>query len=256
MDWKTLKCDYYWKTMCFLRTYENPESSVSSRSQPLPWCHNPLFMKVVKLKQRPHPCRAQAPVACVLVVKYTRASGSHKESLGLSPPLGQSMDGALSVSTRNTGIYRTQCTFALCDFQGWASSSAVRGIGFLGFELGWGNMGCVFRLSIISKVTWLPSWRYIRGMWLRASSDALCGIRFYIRETKSCSWVVTHSFLAVEEITAVNHTDAYPSLALDKAERVDGLLWFEKLQSGILRMAVWGLHYDGQGFYMQLSQWI
>jgi len=35
---------------------------------------------------------------------------------------------------------------------------------------------------------------------------------------------VTHSFLAVEEITAVNHTDAYPSLALDKAERVDGLL--------------------------------
>ena len=148
------------------------------------------------------------------------------------------MGGALSKPTRYIGIYCTQCTFALCEFQGWASSSAVRGIGFLGFELGWENLGCVFRSSIISKVTWLPSWRYIRGMWLRASGNALCGIRLYIRETKSFSWVVTHSFFAVEEIAVVNHTDAYPSLALDKAERVDGLLWFETLQSGIWRMAV------------------
>ena len=122
------------------------------------------------------------------------------------------MGGAVSIPTRYIGVYCPQCTFALCDFQEWASSSYVRGIGFLGFELGWGNLGCIFRSSIISKVTCLPFERYIRGRWLRASSDALCGIRLYIRETKSCSWVVTYSFLAVEQITVVNHIDAYLSI--------------------------------------------
>ena len=80
---------------------------------------------------------------------------------------------------------------------------------------------------VISKVTCLTSGGCIRGRRLRASSGALCGIKLYLRETNSCPRVVTHSFLAVEEVTVANRKDAYPSLVgetRDEAEWVDGLL--------------------------------